>query len=257
MHYVDSHTHLSDKQYQNYHNIIFNYIRQANVQSICVSEDFYSSVEALSFKERFFKNSELFRVFVGIHPQFATVHSDMRFFEALFQSKLDYIDGIGEIGLDPTYTKLEPDNTLERQKSILEEMLNTAEKNNKPVSLHSRRSVNEILEILPSYKIRSAVFHWYDGNKSNLKRINDKGYFVSFGPYLLYSSDKQTLLTEADIDLILVETDGPVKYKHCFDGVLTSPALVISVVYSASVLLKKSFDDLSEILYENSTRFLN
>ena len=257
MHYVDSHIHLSDKQYQNYHNIIFNYIRQANVQSICVSEDFYSSVEALSFKERFFKNSELFRVFVGIHPQFATVHSDMRFFEALFQSKLDYIDGIGEIGLDPTYTKLEPDNTLERQKSILEEMLNTAEKNNKPVSLHSRRSVNEILEILPSYKIRSAVFHWYDGNKSNLKRINDKGYFVSFGPYLLYSSDKQTLLTEADIDLILVETDGPVKYKHCFDGVLTSPALVISVVYSASVLLKKSFDDLSEILYENSTRFLN
>lgn len=257
MHYVDSHIHLSDKQYQNYHNIIFNYIRQANVQSICVSEDFYSSVEALSFKERFFKNSELFRVFVGIHPQFATVHSDMRFFEALFQSKLDYIDGIGEIGLDPTYTKLEPDNTLERQKSILEEMLNIAEKNNKPVSLHSRRSVNEILEILPSYKIRSAVFHYYDGNKSNLKRINDKGYFVSFGPYLLYSSDKQTLLTEADIDLILVETDGPVKYKHCFDGVLTSPALVISVVYSASVLLKKSFDDLSEILYENSTRFLN
>lgn len=257
MHYVDSHIHLSDKQYQNYHNIIFNYIRQANVQSICVSEDFYSSVEALSFKERFFKNSELFRVFVGIHPQFATVHSDMRFFEALFQSKLDYIDGIGEIGLDPTYTKLEPDNTLERQKSILEEMLYLAEKNNKPVSLHSRRSVNEILEILPSYKIRSAVFHYYDGNKSNLKRINDKGYFVSFGPYLLYSSDKQTLLTEADIDLILVETDGPVKYKHCFDGVLTSPALVISVVYSASVLLKKSFDDLSEILYENSTRFLN
>ena len=257
MNYVDSHIHLSDKHYQNYHNIIFNYIREANVQSICVSEDFYSSVEALSYKERFFKNSELFRVFVGIHPQFATVYSDVRFLKSLFQSKIDSIDGIGEIGLDPTYTMLEPDNTLERQKNVLEDMLNIAEKNNKPVSLHSRRSVNEILEILPSYKIRSAVFHWYDGNKSNLKRINDKGYFVSFGPYLLYSSDKQTLLTEADINLILVETDGPVKYKHCFDGVLTSPALVISVVYFASVLLKKSFDDLSEILYENSTRFLN
>ena len=256
MNYVDSHIHLSDKHYQNYHNIIFNYIREANVQSICVSEDFYSSIEALSVKERFFKNSELFRVFVGIHPQFATVYSDVRF-ESLIQSKIDSIDGIGEIGLDPTYTMLEPDNTLDRQKNVLKDMLNIAEKNNKPVSVHSRRSVNEILEILPSYKIRSAVFHWYDGNKSNLKRINDKGYFVSFGPYLLYSRDKQTLLTEADINLILVETDGPVKYKHCFDGALTSPALVISVIYFASVLLKKSFDDLSEILYENSTRFLN
>jgi TatD DNase family protein len=237
--------------------MIFNYIREANVQSICVSEDFYSSVEAISLKERFFKNSELFRVFVGIHPQFAAVNPDVRSFEALFQSKIDSIDGIGEIGLDPTYTKLDPDNTIERQKNVLEEMLNIAEKNNKPVSLHSRRSVNEILEILPSYKIRGAVFHWYDGNKSNLKRINDKGYFVSFGPYVLYSSDKQTLLTEADINLILVETDGPVKYKNCFDGALTSPALVISIVYFASVLLKKSFDNLSEILYENSIRFLN
>jgi TatD DNase family protein len=256
LNYVDSHIHLSDIHYQNYHDIIFNYIREANVQSICVSEDFYTSVEALSFKERFFKNSELFRVFVGIHPQFATVYSDVRF-ESLIQSKIDSIDGIGEIGLDATYTMLDPDNTLERQKNVLEDMLNIAEKNNKPVSLHSRRSVNKILEILPSYKIRSVVFHWYDGNKSNLKRLNDKGYFVSFAPYLLYSGDKQTLLREADINLILVETDGPVKYKHCFDGVLTSPALVISVVYFASLLLKKSFDDLSEIIYENSTRFLN
>ena len=153
MNYVDSHIHLSDIHYQNYHNIIFNYIREANVQSICVSEDFYSSVQALSFKERFFKKSELFRVFVGIHPQFATVYSDMRLFEALFQSKIDSIDGIGEIGLDPTYTKLDPDNTLESQKNVLEKMLNIAEKNNKPVSLHSRRSVNEILEILPSLKL--------------------------------------------------------------------------------------------------------
>ncbi|TVP39524.1 TatD-related deoxyribonuclease [Candidatus Nitrosocosmicus arcticus] len=248
---------MSDKHYQNYHSIIFDYMRQANVQSICVSEDFNSSVEALSLKEKFFKDSDLFRVFVGIHPQFAKVSSDMRLFEGLFQSKLDFIDGIGEIGLDPTYANLDPDNTLERQKIVFEKMLHLAETNNKPVSLHSRRSVNEIMEILPSYKIRNAVFHWYDGNKSNLKRINDKGYFVSFGPYLLYSSDKQTLLKEADINLILVETDGPVKYKNCFEGALTSPSLVVSIVYFASVLLKKSIDDLTEILYMNSTRFMN
>ncbi|MDF0682077.1 MAG: TatD family hydrolase, partial [Candidatus Nitrosocosmicus sp.] len=100
-------------------------------------------------------------------------------------------------------------------------------------------------------------FHWYDGNKSNLKRINDKGYYVSFGPYLLYSNDKHVLLRESDINLILIETDGPVKYRNCFDGALTSPSMVISIVYFASVLLKKSFEDMSEILYDNSTRFLN
>ena len=177
--------------------------------------------------------------------------------KCLFQSKHDFIAGIGEIGLDPTYTNLYSSNTQEKQKIVFEKMLSLAETNNMPVSLHSRRSVNEILEILPSYKIRNAVFHWYDGNKSNLKRINDKGYFVSFGPYLLYSNDKHTLLKESDINLILIETDGPVKYKNCFDGALTSPSLVVTIVYFASILLKKSFEELSEILYENSTRFVN
>jgi TatD DNase family protein len=230
---------------------------QANVQSICVSEDYNSSLDALLLKEKFFKDSDLLRVFVGIHPQFAAVSSDLRLFESLFQSKHDLIAGLGEIGLDPTYANLDPSNTPEKQKIVFEKMLSLAETNNKPVSLHSRRSINEILEILPSYKIRNAVFHWYDGNKSNLKRINDLGYFVSFGPYLLYSNDKHTLLKESDINLILIETDGPVKYKNCFDGVLTSPSLVVTIVYFASVLLKKSFEELSEILYENSRRFVN
>ena len=232
-------------------------MHQANVQSICVSEDFNSSVEALSLKEKFFKDSDLFRVFVGIHPQFAAVSSNLQLFEGLLQSKLDFIAGIGEIGIDPTYTNLDPDNTPEKQKIVFEKMLYLAETNDKPVSIHSRRSVNEILEILPSYKIKNAVFHWYDGNKSNLKRINDMGYFVSFGPYLLYSNDKHTLLKESDTSLILIETDGPVKYKNCFDGALTSPSLVVSIVYFASVLLKKSFEELSEILYDNSTRFVS
>jgi len=232
-------------------------MRHANIQSICVSEDFSSSLEALTLKEKFFKDSDLFKVFVGIHPQFASSSPSLQLFESLFQSKLNSIAGIGEIGLDPTYANLNPENTMERQKIVFEKMLCLAEANDKPVSLHSRRSIEEILEILPSYKIRNAVFHWYDGSKNNLKRINDRGYFVSFGPYLLYSNDKQTLLKEAEINLILLETDGPVKYKNCFDGALTSPTLVVSIIYFASVLLRKSFDELSGILYENSTRFVN
>ena len=92
-------------------------MRQANVQSICVSEDYNSSLEALSLKEKFFKDSDLLRVFVGIHPQFAAVSSDLRLFEGLVQSKHDYIAGIGEIGLDPTYANLDPSNTPEKTKN--------------------------------------------------------------------------------------------------------------------------------------------
>ena len=77
-------------------------------------------------------------------------------------------------------------------------MLDMAEKYDKPVSIHSRRSLNDVLDILTSYKLKKVVFHWYDGSKTFLRKINELGYYVSFGPYLLYSEDKKILLKESD-----------------------------------------------------------
>src|SRR5690606_39238918 len=122
-----------------------------------------------------------------------------------------------EIGLDPTYNNIELKNSVESQKFIFHRMLKLAEQNQKPISIHSRKSVEEIIEVLPSYKIKSAVFHWYEGSKKNLKKINDLNFFVSFGPYILYNKEKRNMLREVDIDLVLLETDGPVRYKKCLE----------------------------------------
>src|SRR6476620_6143637 len=119
-------------------------------------------------------------------------------------------------------------------------MLDIAENNNLPVSIHSRRSLKDVLEILTSFNLKSVVFHWYDGSKAFLRKINDLGYYVSFGPYLLYSEDKKSLLKESDISLLLMETDGPVYYKRCFENIPTSPVFIISLINSASIILKKN-----------------
>ncbi len=113
------------------------------------------------------------------------------------------------------------------------------------------------MEILTSYRIKRVVFHWYDGSKSLLHKINELGYYVSFGPYLLYSEDKKILLSESDLSLLLLETDGPVYYKRCFENVMTSPAFIISIVNFVSIMLKKNFNDMTDIIYRNSYNFLN
>ena len=164
---------------------------------------------------------------------------------------------MGEIGLDPTYNLNNVSNTFDAQKIVFNHMLSIAEKNDKPISIHSRRSLNEILEILTSYRIKKIVFHWYDGSKRLLRKINELGYYVSFGPYLLYSEDKKILLTESDLSLLLLETDGPVCYKRCFENVLTSPSFIISLVNYVSITLKKSFNDTADIISINSGNFLN
>ena len=85
----------------------------------------------------------------------------------------------------------------------------------------------------------------------------DLGFFVSYGPVLIYANDKQTLLSKTNIEQILVETDGPVKFSHCFNYKTTQIQFLPSVVYCASKILKMPYDALLTQLEKNSRKFLN
>ena len=85
----------------------------------------------------------------------------------------------------------------------------------------------------------------------------DLGLYVSYGPILVYANDKQSLLTKSHTEQILVETDGPVKFSHCFSHKITQIQFLPSVAHHASKILKTSYDDLLCQLEKNSERFLN
>ena len=155
---------------------------------------------------------------------------------------------------DRTYIDSEDEWNV--QKQVFSKQLSLAEKFNKPVSIHSRKTLSEIFEILPSYKIPGILLHWFDGNKSQLRTAMDNHYFVSYGPLLVYANDKQTLLTKTDPTQLLVETDGPVKFSHCFEYKTTEIMFVSSVIFCASKLLQTSYEKLLEQIEHNSKRFL-
>ncbi len=256
MQFVDTHIHFSDDLYNEYLPVLINVIHNLEIQVYSVAMDLESSAKNIDIKKKYFESSDLFKTFIGIHPEHASLQI-LDSFNDFFLLHDKNIHGIGEIGLDPTYTLSNPLNTIEVQRIVFNNMLSIAEKNDKPISIHSRRALEEILNILTTYRIKKIVFHWFEGSKKLLHKINDLGYYVSFGPYLLYSNDKKTLLTESDLSLLMLETDGPVRYKRCFEGILTFPTFIPSLVNYASIILKKSFYELSSTLCKNSNTFLN
>lgn len=256
MKFVDTHIHFSDDLYDEYLNLLVNLIYNLKIQVYSVAMNLETSAKNVNIKKKYFESSDLFKTFIGIHPEQASLQI-LDSFNNFFLSHYKNIHGIGEIGLDPTYTLNNPLNTIELQRIVFNGMLSIAEKNNLPISIHSRRSLEEILNILTTFRIKKIIFHWFDGNKKLLHKINDLGYYVSFGPYLLYSNDKKALLAESDLSLLMLETDGPVKYKRCFEGILTTPVFIPSIVNCASILLKKDFYEFSSILCKNSNTFLN
>ena len=127
----------------------------------------------------------------------------------------------------------------------------------KPVSIHSRKALDEILKILPSYNVPTALLHWFDGSKKQLQKVMDLDCYVSFGPVMVYSKDKQVLLSHTRQDKILVETDGPVRYSRCFNNKTAQISFIPSVVFCASKVLCLSYDELGKLLEQNSQRYLS
>ena len=246
--FFDSHIHLSDPSYLPEINFILTQMEFLKIKACCVSMDVKNSLETLSLS----KQSNLVLPFIGIHPECA--NDDLEKITNLIELNQNNISGIGEIGLDPTYVKNNDD--AKRQIQVFKSLLSSAEKFHKPVSIHSRKSLDDVFEIMTSYNTKHVLLHWFDGSKKQLQKAMDMDFFVSFGPVMIYANDKQTLLSKTDQSKILVETDGPVRFSRCFEMKSGQISFIPSVIFCASKILKKTFDEMSFLLEDNTKRFL-
>jgi TatD DNase family protein len=244
----DAHIHLSDAEYQNDIDMILNSMKRLDIKACAVSMDNASSHDTLEIS----KKSKFVLPFVGIHPEKA--QDNLESMVELIRSNSNVISGIGEIGLDTTYASSEQD--LKRQRLVFTKLLEEAERMKKPVSVHSRRALDEILEIVPSYSISGFLLHWFDGSKKQLRKAMDMGCYASYGPASVYSDDKQTLVSNTDRDKILVETDGPVKFSHCFGMKPAQVSFIPSVIFCISKTLGQSYDECATALETNSKTYL-
>lgn len=245
---LDSHIHLSDPEYDSDIPFIIKSMEEMHIKACCVSEDLLSSKKTLELS----KKSKLIFPFVGIHP--GKSHEKLEPLQELINQNKSNIAGIGEIGLDSTYVS--SPSEFKTQEDLFRAQLTLAENLQKPISIHSRKTLNKIYEIIPSYSLKGMVLHWFDGNKQQLSKAMDLGFFVSFGPLLVYAKDKQVLLSKTELSRILVETDGPVKFSRCFSFKTAQVSFIPSIIFCASKTLKKSYDELSMIFENNSNAFL-
>ena len=246
--YFDSHIHLSDPAYSSDMKYILKEMETVKIKACCVSMNYKNSLQTLNLA----KQSSLILPFIGIHPECA--NDTLEQIISLIEENHQNISGIGEIGLDPTYINSDEDD--KKQFHVFETLLSLAEKFNKPVSIHSRKSIDNVLQIMTSYDTKHALLHWFDGNKKQLQKAMDMGFFVSYGPVMIYANDKQTLLSKTDESKILVETDGPVRFSRCFEMKSAQISFIPSVIFCASKILRKSFDEMTSLLEKNSNSFL-
>lgn len=240
MKYCDCHIHLSDYSEPK---ALLAFAQRNDFTFYSVSTNIESSRRLL---DSFPRNSHL-RKFVGIHP------SEVKdLVEVEHIGELAWLaDGIGEVGLDPKYSEVKVGSI---QMIALEMQLNFAERANKPVQLHTRNAEEICLNELSSYSLKSVLLHWFQSEELS-SYASSRGYYVSFGPAILYSKRIQRIAKSYPIDLILVESDGPVKFlvDKKYDG----PYLIPSVIFKLSEILSLQYFELVERIASNSINFIS
>lgn len=206
----DSHSHFNTIE-ANKSELVNEALKLGVEKIVDVGTDLESSQSALH-------NSSLFPGIIlptaGIHPEWLVPGSDMFELERdeqsidveilklknLVKENLGKFFMIGETGLD--YYWLEKNSELLRedkdksisfQKILFEEQLKIAIEFDLPVTIHSRNSHRDCIEIVSRYKEKlKGVFHSFTGNIDEAKEIISMGFSIGINGIVTYKS-AQTL----------------------------------------------------------------
>jgi len=210
---------------------------------VTCGEDRETSSVALKQEEAF---PGTVKAFVGVHPSQALKITSLEWLE----QDLKRASGIGEVGLDPKYSEKGAGSA--QMKALLAQ-LETSQRARKPVQVHSRDAERECLDALGGFSLGTVLMHWFQGEEL-LNEVIGRGYYVSFGPSLLYSKKLQRMALRSPRGQVLTETDSPVPFTPL--GGIHGPSLVPSVVFRLSELWEKGFEETRAILTGNAMRFL-
>ncbi|MEM1536269.1 MAG: TatD family hydrolase [Candidatus Bathyarchaeia archaeon] len=251
--FVDAHIHLSDEEYSGKIEEILLDARNSNVVALVSnSMDLETSIKSLELAMQY--EGEVYAA-LGIHPWSVNNLTEEALRQTcefiLKQRRNKAVVAIGEVGLDYKY-----DEIWDQQLRVFDEMLRLAEKLDLPVIIHSRGTTARIVDMLPSYRLKKVLLHWFSNPISALSKAIDHGYYISEGPPVVYSEGIRDVVKRVPLENLLTETDGPVRYfRSPFDGRLTSPAFLPKVVNAIAEIKRKDVSEVAEQILKNFEEF--
>ncbi len=248
---VDAHVHLSDTEYVGHIDELIADAKNAGVAALVTnSMDLETCKNDIALAKRF---PDLIYSALGIHPWNVNVMGENELQETLefITNNRAIVKAIGEIGLDYKY-----ETVWEKQIMVFDKMLHLAEALNLPVIIHSRGTTDKIVEMLPSYRVKRVLLHWFSYPMTALIKAVDNGYFITEGPPVTYSNGIREVVEKVPLTNFLTETDGPVTYyKRPYAGQLTKPSFIRNVVESVAEIKKMQVDEVAEQIIRNFENF--
>ena len=181
-------------------------IEENQIYAIAVTNlpDLYRK-EAVEIKSKYI------RIALGFHPEL--IHQYQKQIPLMWES-LPEVRYIGEVGLDLVNKSYERE-----QEAFFSELVERCRyDSNKIFTIHSRRSVDKVLDILGyNYRFR-AILHWFSGSRIELENAIERGCYFSINGAMIKSKKFLDMLPIIPSNRLLIETDSPfIRYMGSYD----------------------------------------
>lgn len=249
---IDTHSHIFDETFSNDIDDVILRAKQAGVAAVLLPNiDTESIKEVNSLAER---HKGYCLPMMGLHPTSVTKDwkKDLNIIKEQF-SRHQYI-AVGEIGIDLYW-----DTSLaEEQKSAFEEQLRWSIEYNLPVSIHCRNAVMESVECIKKVgadKLKGS-FHSFGGNSEELQVVLDlKNFYIGINGTVTYkNSTLPTVLQDADLSRIMVETDAPYLPPVPYRGKRNEPSYTSYIVDKLCDIYNTNKDDVENTTSNNAKK---
>lgn len=236
--FVDTHCHLSIKDYDDIDLVIKNNIDSG------VSKIIVSACEIVDFKEAVSLLNKYDSVYLtlGFHPSEVSKVNDYDLEELKKLLKLYRVVGVGEIGLDYHYGK---DDYLE-QIDLFEKQLKIAEEVNLPVVIHSRDAVNDTINTLKKYNV-TGVIHCFSGSVETADIYIKMGYKLGIGGVVTFkNSNLYKVVEHVGLSNIVLETDAPYLAPVPYRGQQNSSKYIPIIAEKVADILNVSLEKVAD-----------
>jgi TatD DNase family protein len=261
---IDSHAHITFKEYENDLEDVIKRSFVSDTQIINVSNNYETSVKAVELAE---KHEGMWAV-IGCHPDDLNQEElDLEKYKQLAQSSKKVV-GVGEVGLD--FFRLIDENSKVKTEQVkyFKEFINLAQELDLALVLHCRGeakdpygSYAEMLEIINTKLTAQrpklqGVIHCFGGTLEQAGKFLDLGFYIGFTGIVTFKNAKdiQQIAKETPLDRILIETDAPFLAPDPFRGQRNEPSYVTYVCKKIADLKGLNFEEVAKATYENTCR---
>lgn len=190
---------------------------------------------------------------VGNHPSEEFTREPELADIAEFAAQQDVV-AIGETGLDYYYDNV-PKTT---QKQRFELQIELAQTLNKPLIIHCRDALDDVLSMLKYHKV-DFVMHCFTGSASEAEQCLEQGGMISYSGIVTFKNAQanQEAAKITPLDRLMLETDSPYLTPVPYRGKPNHPGMVKYVAQKVADLKEMSVAELITITTNNACRFFD